>query len=89
MRTRKNLNFDLSNERHVAALEFMENRPLKLQSEFVISCILNCNSQEQMTSAVCNTISVMLKNAVLPAERTNATQTDEVPDELLNALDNL
>lgn len=88
MRTRKNLNFDLSNERHVKALALLENQPSKLQSEFVIGCILNCHLEEQISTNICNSIGALLKGAIIQTEKPPDV-TNEVPDELLNALESL
>lgn len=48
MRKRYNLSFNLEDKRHRAAHEQLKAQPAKQQSEYVIACILEAGSQEEL-----------------------------------------
>mgnify|MGYP007125811207 CR=1 FL=1 len=52
MRKRYSLSFNLEDERHKKAHELLKERPLKQQSEFIVSCILAAQEKTELKDAI-------------------------------------
>lgn len=93
MRQRRYLTFDMSNSRHVEALEIVSAQPDKLRSEYIISCILQAKQEQRMEEMLRRVFSEMMmgRRMTVQQEQTISPTTEDIsdlPDVLLTMMEN-
>ena len=94
MRQRRYLTFDMSDPKHVKALELYSRQPDKLKSEFVIACILQSEQEQRIEDIIRQTILEALSFTDIsqkPVKEEAAPTSDisELPSELLSMMEDI